>query len=319
MIPPEKLRRGWVALDKRVYDIGAIADRSDDDNSAVATELLEKWGGKVCPGGGGDGTSSGSAFASAEAWAVAGLTQSVLDTVAVGSLAPELTMEQIKAEGWIAFQGGVFDLDEFAVGHPGGSELITEWKGKEGTDALLDAHPGGQAMIRNALSEKEFAEAYKGSIPYVRKKRVLSKLKSKRRRRRKKALLSLSQLRVLLSVVVPALLAMFAGYFFDFRPTDWVPNEWPTRADALNMLFGAVVATCIGQLFRGKRTTTTTPVTTSSTALAAEAEGSGAGGWTYGKVTPQFIERIRQACPDDDQVRVCSLARSLGRSVGWRG
>ena len=47
-------------------------------------------------------------------------------------------------QGWVAFQGGVYDMSEFALEHPGGAELVTEWSGKDGTAALLEAHPGGR-------------------------------------------------------------------------------------------------------------------------------------------------------------------------------
>ena len=36
---------------------------------------------------------------------------------------------------------------------------ITEWRGKDGTEALLDAHPGGKAMIKHTLSASEWQES----------------------------------------------------------------------------------------------------------------------------------------------------------------
>ena len=74
----------------------------------------------------------------------------------------EYTASELSESGYIAFQGGVYDLADFAVGHPGGSELITEWTGKDGTDALLDAHPGGKAFIKHTLGPKDFTTALKG-------------------------------------------------------------------------------------------------------------------------------------------------------------
>ena len=34
--------------------------------------------------------------------------------------------------------------------------------GKDGTDALLDAHPGGKAFIKHTLGPKDFEKSYKG-------------------------------------------------------------------------------------------------------------------------------------------------------------
>ena len=41
---------------------------------------------------------------------------------------------------------------------------ITEWRGKDGTEALLDAHPGGKAMIKHTLSASEWQESLVGLI-----------------------------------------------------------------------------------------------------------------------------------------------------------
>jgi predicted heme/steroid binding protein len=79
--------------------------------------------------------------------------------------AKEFTGDELASSGFIAFQGGVYDLADFAVGHPGGADLITEWTGKDGTDSLLDAHPGGKAFIKHTLGPKGFATALKGASP----------------------------------------------------------------------------------------------------------------------------------------------------------
>ncbi len=145
MISPDELKRhgGWVAVGGTVYDVGSLKN-----TPANIAKLLEEWGGREC--------------ADASLWQAGGALRSA---PVVGPLAPELSAEQLAESGWVAIQGFVFDLDEFAARHPGGAALITDWKGKDGTDAMLDAHPGGVAMIRSTLKPEEIAAAYKGSIP----------------------------------------------------------------------------------------------------------------------------------------------------------
>lgn len=77
----------------------------------------------------------------------------------------EFTAEELANSGYTAFQGFVYDLADFAVGHPGGSELITEWRGRDGSDALLDVHPGGKAFIKHTLGPKDYTVAVKGKLP----------------------------------------------------------------------------------------------------------------------------------------------------------
>lgn len=37
------------------------------------------------------------------------------------------TLEELASTSYVAFQGGVYDMNAFAPGHPGGAELVTEW------------------------------------------------------------------------------------------------------------------------------------------------------------------------------------------------
>ena len=37
------------------------------------------------------------------------------------------TVAELEGLPLVAFQGGVYDLSDFAITHPGGSELITDW------------------------------------------------------------------------------------------------------------------------------------------------------------------------------------------------
>ena len=37
----------------------------------------------------------------------------------------EWSAEEIAGTHYIAFQGGVYDLEDFAVGHPGGADLVS--------------------------------------------------------------------------------------------------------------------------------------------------------------------------------------------------
>ena len=283
VVPPEDLRRqqGWVAIDGKVYNIEGLAHSPESalkDSHPDAAALLEEWGGRVCPDPG--------------LWKKA-VADAELDKVLVGELAPKWTLEQVADAGYVAFQGGVFDLSEFATRHPGGSELITDWNGKDGTGALLDAHPGGQAMIRSTLSAAEFSLAYKGSIPYTRKKRSVV-----RRKRRKQRLTSefSAVLQFALVYIAPALLAIFLAWKLEFRLEDWVPANWPTRDHIVHLLFGAIFAVGAQNLLRRigllRSNSTNTNVTL----------GTGVGGWSYGAITPMLVARIREACPAKGQV-----------------
>jgi len=297
MIPPEELKRnkGWVAIDGKVYNLSAAVEEGSGAGSDAALEsakgLLEKWGGKSLP-----------------REAVGSIPKELLDflekNALVDDFAKEISTAELAKNGWIAFHGGVFDLDEFAVGHPGGSELITDWKGKDGTAALLDAHPGGQAMIRSTLNASEFAAAYKGSFPYVRKKRrVVVKKRKGGSGSKHNSILSPATARVLLTVVLPTVVAVVVALnlpeSLQFRPTDVLPADWPTKEHLIHLAVGAVIAITLRSvavklnLIQSERPAR--PPTSST-------KGAGVGGWTYGDVTPALVQKIRAVCADDGQV-----------------
>lgn len=43
-------------------------------------------------------------------------------------------------DAWIAFDGGVYDVSDFVHNHPGGSEILEEWLGKDISSAFRDIH-----------------------------------------------------------------------------------------------------------------------------------------------------------------------------------
>jgi hypothetical protein len=137
VVPPEELKqhKSWVALDGGlVYDLDAEATQRLLSAGTSVAPLIEAWGGRDC-----------SSDPAAVAALAAAFTPSARAAApVVGALAHEFTAAELAASHFVAFQGGVFDLAEFATTHPGGAELITDWNGKDGTEALLDAHPGGQ-------------------------------------------------------------------------------------------------------------------------------------------------------------------------------
>ena len=179
----------------------------------------------------------------------------------------------------------------------GGSELITEWTGKDGTDALLSAHPGGTAYIKHTLGAKDFAAAYRGSYPYDKSSR---KKKPKKKRRSAKSVSKIKMTRLLWRVLLSALLVAGCYYVWSNKPNlqQILPHGiiWsysgPSLRDAAYFLFGVAVGTF---LF-------TRALRQLGVGAFSPSVGSGVGGWAYAAVSPTLIERLREICPEEDQV-----------------
>ena len=67
-----------------------------------------------------------------------------------------------KGDGWIAILGRVYDVSSFVDQHPGGSEVIEEWYGKDATKSFLDIHPSGDNKLLETWGKKEKDSFYKG-------------------------------------------------------------------------------------------------------------------------------------------------------------
>jgi cytochrome b involved in lipid metabolism len=118
--------------------------------------------------------------------AVASASASVSDTPSTNSAQAQFITYATVAQHasandcWMILCENVYDLTKFAKEHPGsfsclfrkpaifktfflgGSELVTNLAGMDGTKAFLDAHP--PTIIKTSLSEKEYELAYKGKI-----------------------------------------------------------------------------------------------------------------------------------------------------------
>lgn len=55
------------------------------------------------------------------------------------------TEELGKHKQWMAIDGGVYDLSDFAESHPGGPEILDEYLGKDGSEGFNDTHSHSQA------------------------------------------------------------------------------------------------------------------------------------------------------------------------------
>ena len=83
-----------------------------------------------------------------------------------------------------------------------------------------------------------------------------------------------------------------------------------THEHLLHLLIGAVLALAASHLFgRGAGT-----APAAATPSAGEM-GPGAGGWSYGKVTPSLVAQIHAACADDDQVHVAGESAESDREM----
>ena len=80
---------------------------------------------------------------------------------------PIITVTEVNAHSttgdcWLIIEDSVFDLTSFASSHPGGSELITDHAGSDVTSDFKDVHE--MAVIKQTLTEEQYAKAYKGQI-----------------------------------------------------------------------------------------------------------------------------------------------------------
>ena len=66
-----------------------------------------------------------------------------------------------KDNKWIAIEGKVYDVSKFVEQHPGGSEVIEEWYGKDATEAFLYIHPSGEKKLTDTWGEDKDSY-YKG-------------------------------------------------------------------------------------------------------------------------------------------------------------
>ena len=54
-----------------------------------------------------------------------------------------ITLAELKANGWIALHGNVYDLTNYANRHPGGARVITRLNGTDGTAEYRKFHSAG--------------------------------------------------------------------------------------------------------------------------------------------------------------------------------
>ena len=100
LISPQNLKKqNWIGIDGKAFNIDPVAHEA-------AAPLIKDWGGKVCS------DDAATLFKSA-------LSDSALQNAYVGELAPVFDAQQLASSGFIAFQGHVLDLSDFAPGHPG--------------------------------------------------------------------------------------------------------------------------------------------------------------------------------------------------------
>ena len=59
----------------------------------------------------------------------------------------ELSRHKKEGDMWLAIEGKVYNVSEFAT-HPGGQEVLLEHSGKDATDAFLDQGHSGTARAR---------------------------------------------------------------------------------------------------------------------------------------------------------------------------
>lgn len=55
----------------------------------------------------------------------------------------------------VTIHGKQYDLTTFAKGHPGGERLITDWAGKDGTEAFELVGHGSDPAVKEVLSHYE--------------------------------------------------------------------------------------------------------------------------------------------------------------------
>jgi hypothetical protein len=170
---------------------------------------------------------------------------------------------------------------------------------------------------------------------YTRKKRVAAKkgaTKAKSSSGSSTPQRGSGTLVLLATVVLPAVLAVAAAWHFEFRLSDWVPADWPTREQAAHLVGGGIAAIFLRGLIArlgfinggggggggtrgggGSVSSASSPSPSSSSSPPPQQsggggggqggeEGGGVGGWAYGAVTPALVARIRAACPNKDQV-----------------
>ena len=184
-------------------------------------------------------------------------------------------------------------------------------------------------MIKHTLSADEFAAAYKGSIPYTRKKRpppgaASKKTKAQAGPKTRKATTNLGLgLLAHTAMVVPVVLLALAILAASVAPSavqhlvarGVLPAGWPSTDHLTHMAAGVVLGGCFVAilvaalyyqpcglrlpfiLVRGQGGGAVGGV------VAGKA-GTGAGGWGYGAVTVALVEALREVCEGDDQVHV---------------
>ena len=69
-----------------------------------------------------------------------------------------------KEEGWVAILGQVYDVSEFVDQHPGGSDVIEEWYGKDATNAFLEIHPSGLKKLLNTWGDEGINLYWRGAM-----------------------------------------------------------------------------------------------------------------------------------------------------------
>ena len=193
------------------------------------------------------------------------------------------------------------------------AEQITEWRGKDGTEALLDAHPGGKAMIKHTLG-RDFGAAFKGTIPYVKKK----KAPKKKGARKAAGYPAVPWAAVLATAAVAAAAAAYhvlqdPEQLGAARRLLQLPPGWPTRDHLAHILLGVVFSIV------GARALAWLGVIAPAAAAGDASPGTlgsnAAGGWSYGKVTPALVESIHQACPEEGQVHAKGDGEDADREV----
>lgn len=74
----------------------------------------------------------------------------------------EVARHNTASDCWVVLKGVVYDLTAFAKEHPGGSELVTDLAGTDGTVDFLDAHQ--ESIIQATLPAHEYTRAIKGNL-----------------------------------------------------------------------------------------------------------------------------------------------------------
>ena len=81
-----------------------------------------------------------------------------------------------KEDEWVAILGNIYDVSEFVDKHPGGSDVIKEWYGRDATNAFLEIHPSGQKKLLNTWGEDGMSSNLRGTLKLEEDSRDYKKL-----------------------------------------------------------------------------------------------------------------------------------------------